>query len=311
MALSQISSSLCAHASACTFRADIRTSASTRAPESAQSPVHTSPRPEFLYAPISIPFKQVFFIDGAAHIRVGFNVETDASVAGQAAALEALRDLGAPEGNSDSDSGGGGGWGGGGGGKGEGRRGGPQNCAPEATSGGVADLIPRLGEQEGFGATRDGALFKVGLGLGGAPVVLGSRAARRLQFAERTVALTPSGLVSGPGSDQGRLARVSGRVAQLTHSLWKRSPNCEARIHCQICTTLLISLSPCPALVRIIVLYSGGGGVRRERPRVRSRALRGTFRKRAVPRARVRGPPGPGPEPVRGRGPLSGPVPRL
>lgn len=135
---------------------------------------------------VAVSWQEVTFIDGAPHIAVGFNVETDESVEGQRAALQALRDLGAPDGEG-GDSGGGCGGGG-------------------DTQ--AADLVPRLGEREGFGATRDGALFKVGLGLGGAPVVLGARSARRLQFAERTVALAPTGLVSGPGSEQGRLAKA-------------------------------------------------------------------------------------------------------
>lgn len=166
------------------LRSVVEISAPKRAPGSRDAPkVTVAVHDPATYQPdprVAVSWQEVTFIDGAPHVAAGFDVETEESVAGQARALEALRDLGAPDGE-----------GGGGGG-------GP----------GAEDVVPRLREREGFGGTRDGALFKVGLGLGGAPAVLGARSARRLQFAERTVALAPTGLVSGPGSEQGRLSKV-------------------------------------------------------------------------------------------------------
>ena len=86
-----------------------------------------------------------------------------------------------------------------------------------AGSGGLPPGPHSSGFQSGFCA--NGGLFKLALGAGGTGVVLASAVARRLAFGGRSLALEPTGLVSGPGAAQPRLLRLdegsllSGRLA--------------------------------------------------------------------------------------------------
>ena len=55
-------------------------------------------------------------------------------------------------------------------------------------------------------------LFKLSLGTGGTGAVLSARVARDAQVAERTKALQPGGIMSGPGESSGRLQRVGDEI---------------------------------------------------------------------------------------------------
>jgi len=55
-------------------------------------------------------------------------------------------------------------------------------------------------------------LFKLSLGTGGTGAVLSARVARDAEVAERTKALQPGGIMSGPGESSGRLQRVGDEI---------------------------------------------------------------------------------------------------
>ena len=66
----------------------------------------------------------------------------------------------------------------------------------------------------------DGRLFRLSLGTGGAGAIISAQAAAEWNMVERTVGLQPGGVLSGPGEERSRLARVdpeviSGRLARI------------------------------------------------------------------------------------------------
>lgn len=81
--------------------------------------------------------------------------------------------------------------------------------------------LPRGGPQAGTGAGPDdasggsgweGRLFRLSLGAGGAGAIVSARAAKEWKMVERTVGLQPGGVMSGPGEERSRLARVEPEV---------------------------------------------------------------------------------------------------
>ena len=82
--------------------------------------------------------------------------------------------------------------------------------------------LPRGGPQAGTGAGPEnpatdgsgweGRLFRLSLGAGGAGAIVSARAAKEWKMVERTVGLQPGGVMSGPGEERSRLARVEPEV---------------------------------------------------------------------------------------------------
>ena len=91
-----------------------------------------------------------------------------------------------------------------------------------------AERAPSPAEPRGFGSTdegrdsnaTDGRLFRLALGAGGTGAIVARRAAEEWRMVERTVGLQPGGVMSAPGSERARFARVddavvTGRLAKL------------------------------------------------------------------------------------------------
>lgn len=74
-----------------------------------------------------------------------------------------------------------------------------------------------VGEEGGLWS---GRLFRLSLGTGGTGAIVSARAAAEWEMVSRTVGLQPGGVVSGPGEERSRFARVepevvTGRLAKL------------------------------------------------------------------------------------------------
>ena len=91
-----------------------------------------------------------------------------------------------------------------------------------------AERAPSPAEPRGVGSTDDGCdsnatdgrLFRLALGAGGTGAIVARRAAEEWRMVERTVGLQPGGVMSAPGSERARFARVddavvTGRLAKL------------------------------------------------------------------------------------------------
>lgn len=92
-----------------------------------------------------------------------------------------------------------------------------------------AERAPSPAEPRGVGPTgdgrddsnaTDGRLFRLALGAGGTGAIVARRAAEEWRMVERTVGLQPGGVMSAPGSERARFARVddavvTGRLAKL------------------------------------------------------------------------------------------------
>ena len=78
---------------------------------------------------------------------------------------------------------------------------------------------PAPGDRDDEGGF-DGRLFRLSLGAGGTGAIVSARAAAEWNMISRTVGLQPGGVLSGPGEDRSRLARVdpevvTGRLARV------------------------------------------------------------------------------------------------
>ena len=87
--------------------------------------------------------------------------------------------------------------------------------APGATP----EAKPAPGDRDDEGGF-DGRLFRLSLGAGGTGAIVSARAAAEWNMISRTVGLQPGGVLSGPGEDRSRLARVdpevvTGRLARV------------------------------------------------------------------------------------------------
>ena len=92
-----------------------------------------------------------------------------------------------------------------------------------------AERAPSPAEPRGVGSTddgrddsnaTDGRLFRLALGAGGTGAIVARRAAEEWRMVERTLGLQPGGVMSAPGSERARFARVddavvTGRLAKL------------------------------------------------------------------------------------------------
>lgn len=87
----------------------------------------------------------------------------------------------------------------------------------------LEQTLPRGGPHAGTGAGPEspsnihgsgweGRLFRLSLGAGGAGAIVSARAAKEWKMVERTVGLQPGGVMSGPGEERSRLARVEPEV---------------------------------------------------------------------------------------------------
>jgi hypothetical protein len=79
---------------------------------------------------------------------------------------------------------------------------------------------PVHGEGDRGGGAWSGHLFRLSLGTGGTSVIIASRTAAEWDMVSRTVGLQPGGIMSGPGEERSRLARVdpevvTGRLSKL------------------------------------------------------------------------------------------------
>ena len=85
--------------------------------------------------------------------------------------------------------------------------------------GATPEAKPAPGDRDDKGGF-DGRLFRLSLGAGGTGAIVSARAAAEWNMISRTVGLQPGGVLSGPGEDRSRLARVdpevvTGRLARV------------------------------------------------------------------------------------------------